>query len=154
MECVDQGALSPLQAIEAIAFSPALSDPEKVQRIQDVLTAGAPDAAPSRPSCSPSRRRCWVQTMMGVYYEGLAARSRKLHNRVARLVMVLAFQGDETSALLAALRHYQAQAGHVLPTAPVDFLTPAENSTPSLTTQACCESRSIKRSSLSKPRRP
>ena len=42
VECVDQGALSPLQAIETIAFSPALSDPEKVQRIQDVLTNGSP----------------------------------------------------------------------------------------------------------------
>jgi hypothetical protein len=30
VECVAHGALSPLQTIEAIAFSPALSDPEKV----------------------------------------------------------------------------------------------------------------------------
>ena len=126
VECVDQGALSPLQAIEAIAFSPALSDPEKVQRIQDVLTAGSPQRGAVQAQLLSFKAQVLGADDDGVYYEGLAARSRKLHNRVARLVMVLAFQGDETSALLAALRHYQAQAGHVLPTAPVDFLTPAE----------------------------
>ena len=39
--CVDQGAVSPLQAIETIAFHAALSDTEKVQRIQEVLTDGS-----------------------------------------------------------------------------------------------------------------
>ena len=38
--CVDQGAVSPLQTIEAIAFNTALSDTEKVQHIQAVLTDG------------------------------------------------------------------------------------------------------------------
>jgi len=126
VECVDQGALSPLQAIEAIACRPALSDPAKVQRLQDVLTAGSPQ----RGAVQAPRLSCKAQVLGadddGVYYEGLAARSRKLHNRGAKLVMVLALQGDETSALLTALGHYQAHAGQVLPTAPVDFLTPAE----------------------------
>ena len=126
VECVDQGALSPLQAIEAIAFSPALSDPEKVQRIQDVLTAGSPQRGAVQAQLLSFKAQVLGADDDGVYYEGLAARSRKLHNRVAKLVMVLAFQGDETSALLTALRHYQVQAGQVLPTAPVDFLTPAE----------------------------
>ncbi len=126
VECVDQGALSPLQAIEAIACSPALSDPEKVQRIQGVLTAGSPQRGAVQAHLLSFQAQVLGTDDDGVYYEGLAARSRKLHNRVAKLVMVLAFQGDETSALLAALRHSQAQAGHVLPTAPVDFLTPAE----------------------------
>ncbi len=126
VECVDQGALSPLQAIEAIAFSPALSDPEKVQRIQDVLTAGSPQRGAVQAQLLSFKAQVLEADDEGVYYEGLAARSRKLQNRVAKLVKVLAFQGDETSALLAALRHYQAQDNPGLPTAPVDFLTPAE----------------------------
>lgn len=35
---MDQGVLNPLSTIEAIAFSNELSDTEKVQQIQDVLT--------------------------------------------------------------------------------------------------------------------
>jgi len=126
VECVDQGAVSPLQAIEAIAFSPALSDPDKVQRIQDVLTAGSSQRGAVQAQLLSFKAQVLGADDDGGYYEGLAARSRKLHNRVAKLVMVLALQGDETSALLTALRHSQAQAGQVLPIAPVDFLTPAE----------------------------
>jgi len=90
------------------------------------LTAGSPQ----RGAVQAQRLSCKAQVLGadddGVYYEGLAARSRKLHNRGAKLVMVLALQGDETSALLTALGHYQAHAGQVLPTAPGDFLPPAE----------------------------
>ena len=42
VDCVDDGAISPLNAIEAIAFSSEMSDAEKVQCIQDVLRDKSP----------------------------------------------------------------------------------------------------------------
>jgi Tn3 transposase DDE domain len=45
---------------------------------------------------------------------------------VAELVTVLAFQGDASSPLLAALQQYQAKDGQVTQTAPVEFLDPQE----------------------------
>lgn len=56
----------------------------------------------------------------------LATRSRKLQNRVAEIVNVLTFQGDETSELMAAIAHYKAKDGQVAQTAPLGFLEPQE----------------------------
>jgi len=126
VECVDHGAISPLNAIEAIAFSGDLSDPEKVQRIQAVLT----DRSPQRQTAQAHLHALQTQTQREAGdaddYAVLAAQSRKLQHRVAEMIKVLAFQGDVQSPLLVALQHYQAKEGQVTQTAPVEFLDPQE----------------------------
>ena len=126
VECVDHGAISPLNAIEAIAFSGDLSDPEKVQRIQAVLT----DRSPQRQTAQAHLHALQTQTQREAGdaddYAVLAAQSWKLQHRVAEMIKVLAFQGDVQSPLLVALQHYQAKEGQVTQTAPVEFLDPQE----------------------------
>jgi hypothetical protein len=60
------------------------------------------------------------------YYNALAKQSRKLQNRVAEIVKALAFQGDETSTLMAAIQHYKAKDGQITQSAPLEFLDPQE----------------------------
>ena len=119
-------ALEPLKAIEAIAFSSELSDTEKVQSIQNVLTNG-----------NPQRHEVWEQLTViktqaqreeddADYYEVLAKQSRKLHNRLAEIVKLLTFSGDETSTLMNAIGHYKAKDGAIMSTAPLGFLEPIE----------------------------
>ena len=123
---VDHAALSPLRTIETIAFSLEWSDAEKVQRIQEVLT----DRSAQRHTVQAQLHTFQIQTQGEAedadYYAVLAAQSRKLQNRVTDLVKVLAFQGEETSDLMAAIAHYKAKDGQVMQTAPVDFLKPQE----------------------------
>jgi TnpA family transposase len=126
VECVDHGAISPLNAIEAIAFSGDLSDPEKVQRIQAVLTDRSPQRQTAQAHLHALQTQAQREAGDADYYAVLVAQSRKLQNRVADLVKVLAFQGDAQSPLLVALQHYQAKEGQVTQTAPVEFLDPQE----------------------------
>jgi hypothetical protein len=74
VECVDQGAFSPLARLEAIAFLPSLSDAEKVPGIQvDGLRAGRPHHCPtrgrgvSRPAARGGSRRVGRVRRPGTY---------------------------------------------------------------------------------------
>lgn len=123
--CVDHGAVSPLQTIEAIAFNTALSDSEKVQHIQAVLT----DGKVQRHAAQAQLVSFKTSTQDGSdteYYHALATQSRKLQNRVAEIVKAVAFQGDDTSDLMAAIQHYKAKDGQITQTAPLEFLEPQE----------------------------
>jgi len=126
VDCVDQGAFSPLRTIEAIAFSHELSDTAKVQRIQHVLT----DESPPRHAAQEQRISLQTQAQREADDadddEVLAAQSRKLPTRVAEIIKVLAFQGAETSALMAAIQPYKATDGAVPQMTPVGFLEPQE----------------------------
>ena len=64
--------------------------------------------------------------MTPIIMSALATQSRKLQNRVAEIVKALAFQGDETSDLMAATPALQSKDGQITQTAPVDFLDPQE----------------------------
>ena len=123
---VDQGAFSPLAAIEAIAFSEQLSDPDKVRQIQAVLSEGED----TRRAAEAHLRQVQHHTQHGSedadYYEVLASKSVKLQNRVADIVKELDFQGDETGALLDAMQSYQTKDGVIRQTAPLGFLEPPE----------------------------
>src|SRR5574341_109377 len=123
--CVDHGAVSPLQTIEAIAFNTALSDSEKVQHIQAVLTEGKAQRHAAQEQLVSFK----TSTQDGSdteYYRALATQSRKLQNRVAAIVKAVAFQGDDTSDLMAAIQHYKAKDGQITQTAPLEFLDPQE----------------------------
>ena len=126
VDCVDSGAITPMNAIENIAFSEELSDTEKVLSIQDVLT----DKKTQRDAAFEKLAAIGTQTMREVadadYYEMLAAQSRKLQNRVAEIVKGLDFQGEMTSDLMAAISHYKAEDGGIGQTAPLGFLDPIE----------------------------
>jgi TnpA family transposase len=123
---VDHGAFSPLNAIEAIAFSAEFSDTEKVQRIQEVLTDGSPQRHAAQEQPLSFQTQAQREADEADYYDVLAAQSRKLQNRVAEIVKVLALQDDETSALMAAMQYYKAKGGQIMQTAPVGFLAPQE----------------------------
>ena len=123
---VDQGAFSPLTAIEAIAFSAALSDTEKVECIQEVLTDGSRQRGAAQEQLISFKTQVLREANDTAYDDVLATQSRKLHNRVAAIVKVLTFHGDETSALMAAIAHSKAKDGQVTQPAPVGFLEPQE----------------------------
>lgn len=122
----DKGAFSPLNAIEAIVFDPSLSDPEKVQNIQHILTKGSSERDTAREQFVAFKAQTQRQVTNADYYDVLASQSRKLQNRVAEIVKALAFAGDETSDLMVAMQHYQAKDGQITQAAPLGFLEPGE----------------------------
>jgi TnpA family transposase len=123
---IDQGALSPLQAIEAIAFGSELTDTEKVQGIQKVLTDGKSQRQKAKEEVVSFKTQAERDAADADYYDVLAKQSRKLQNRVVDIVKALAFQGDETSDLMHAIQQYKAKDGHVTQTSPLGFLEPPE----------------------------
>ena len=126
VNCVDSGALEPLKAIEAIAFSEELSDHEKVQRIQDVLTDKSQKRHAAFEQLTAIKTQAQREAEEADYYKVLAAQSRKLQNRLAGIVKHLDFIGDETSKLMAAIEHYKAFDGAIAQTGPFCFLEPIE----------------------------
>lgn len=126
VDTVDRGALNPLQAIETIAFGSTLSDTEKVQRIQQVLTQGSAQRRAAQDQLSTFKTQAERAANDADYYDVLTAESRKLQNRVADIVKALAFQGDTNSDLLVAMHHYQAKDGQITTGVPLEFLEPQE----------------------------
>ncbi|MBI1928948.1 Tn3 family transposase [Candidatus Poribacteria bacterium] len=126
VDCVDSGAISPLKAIEAIAFSDELSDTQKVERIQKVLTDKSPQRNAAFEQLTSLKMQVQREADDANYYMVLAAQSRKLQNRLAELVKRLDFQGDETCELMVAIEHYKAFDGAITQTAPLCFLEPIE----------------------------
>ena len=126
IDSVDRGAMSPLKIIEAIAFGAELSDTEKVQRIQEVLTQGSSQRNAAQEQLTTFKTRAEREANDADYYDVLAAESRKLQNRVADIVKALAFQGDESSHLMMAIQHYKAKDGQITTGAPLGFLEPQE----------------------------
>lgn len=125
MNCVDQGAFSPLAAIEALAFSLGLSDAEKVRRIQEVLTQGAAPRHAAQAHLVHLREHMHATADAG-YYAVLAAKSVKLQNRVADIVKHVELEGGAQVPLLTAIQQYKQRDGVVSPTAPLAFLTDEE----------------------------
>ena len=123
---MEHAALSPLRTIETIALSLEWSDAEQVQRIQEVLT----DRSAQRHTVQTQLHTFQAQTQgeaEDADYDAVrAAQSRKLQNRLTNLVRVLAFQGEETSALMVAIVHYKTKEGQITQIAPLDFLEPQE----------------------------
>jgi hypothetical protein len=126
VDCVDSGALGPLKSIEAIVFSSELSDTEKVKRIQNVLTDKSQQRNAAVEQLTTVKRQVECEVRDADYYEVLTKQSRKLQNRLAEMVKLIAFSGNETSELMAAIGHYKAQDGAITPTAPLGFLEPIE----------------------------
>jgi len=124
--CVDSGTLEPLKAIENIAFSEELVDNEKVQRIQEVLIAHTPQRNAAFEQMNAIKTQIQREAEDADYYEVLAKQSRKLHNRLAEMVKLLTFSGDETSTLMTAIGHYKANDGVITQMAPLGFLEPIE----------------------------
>ncbi len=83
VSCVDSGAFSPLKTIENIAFNEQLKDHEKVQRIQDVLIARAPQRNLALEQLTVIKTKAQREASDADYYEVLAKQSRKLQNRLA-----------------------------------------------------------------------
>ena len=126
VDCIDQGARHPLSTIETIAFSQELSDTEKVKGIQEVLRIKSPQRNAAFEQLDSFKMQAQREANEADYYEVLAAQSRKLQNRLADLVKVLAFSGDETSELMTAIGHYKAFDGVITQKAPLGFLEPIE----------------------------
>ncbi len=126
VNCVDQGAVSPLSAIESIAFSPDLSDQEKIQHIQDIFSNGSSQRQAVQEQLEKFKAKAESADDDVDYYEVLAEQSRKLQNRAAEIVRSLTFQGDKTSELMAAIEYFKASNGRIAQTAPLGFLTPKE----------------------------
>jgi len=123
---VDQGVFNPLQAIEIVVCHSELSDHEKVQRIQEVLTTGSPQRQTAEEQLASFKAQTQHEADEAGYYAALTAQSRKLQSRVAGMVKVVTFQGDDASELMAAIHHYQAKDGQVTQSAPLGFLESEE----------------------------
>jgi TnpA family transposase len=126
VEGVGQGVLSPLAEIEAIAFCEQLYDTEKVRHIQAVLSQGQDQRRTVAAHLEQAKQQAQDGIEDADYYEVLASKSIKLQNRVADIVKELEFQGDDNVALLTAIQHYQHKSGAISQTAPVGFLSDAE----------------------------
>jgi TnpA family transposase len=122
INCVDQGAVSPLSAIELIAFSPDLSDMEKILRIQEILSNGGVQRSTVQQQIEHFKAQAQSAADDVDYYDVLAEQLRKLQNRVAGIVKSIAFEGDKASELMIAIQHYKANEGRITQTAPLEFL--------------------------------
>ena len=126
VECVDSGAISPLNAIETIAFNEQMSDTEKVLSIQDVLTNKSSQREAAKKQLTAIKTQAQRDVEEADYYRVLAAQSRKMQNRLAEIVKCLDFMGDQTCDLMAAIQYYKERDGAIAQNAPLGFLEPAE----------------------------
>lgn len=122
VDCVARGAVRPLDTIETIAFNPELSAQEKVERIQAVLTTERHPRAAAHAHLATFQTQAQRDSEDADYYEVLNQQSRRLQNRLAEVLKVVQFTGDETSPLLTTLQYYCTKDGMVTQTAPVQFL--------------------------------
>jgi len=125
-ECVEHGALRPLTTIETLAFRPDLTAQEKVERIQAVFTTDRQPRVEAQAQLATFHTQVQRDARDADYYEVLSQQSRRLQNRLADILKVMPFAGDETSPLMAALQYYRAKDGVILQSAPVDFLDEQE----------------------------
>lgn len=153
VNAVDQGAFSPLSAIETIAFSDELSDTEKVQRIQNLLTSRSSQRQSAQKQLVSFKAQTQRDAHDADYYDVLAKTSRKLQNRVAEIVKVLAFEGDETSDLMAAIDTIRPKTVRLLRARRCVFWTPRSNKRFSMmpARSGCHSTRRYSLSRLPKP---
>lgn len=123
---VDHGWGTPLETIETLAFDPQFSAVDKVGQIQAVLTEGRAARTAAADSLHQLREHVAEDAEDADYYDILMGQSLRLQNRVADIIKEVDFQGEETTALMEALRHYQAKGGVISQGAPLDFLPEAE----------------------------
>jgi TnpA family transposase len=126
VEQVDSGAITPMNAIETIAFSEAMSDTEKVERIQDVLTDNKTQRDAACQQLTAMKNQAQRDGTDADYYQVLAAQSRKLQNRVSEMIKSLSFEGERKSGLMVAIQYYKEEDGGIGQTAPLGFLEPTE----------------------------
>ena len=123
---IDHGWGTPLETMETLAFAPPLSAVDKVGQIQAVCTDGRAARTAATDSLHQLRESVAEDVEDADYSDVLTAQSLRLQNRVADIIKEVDFQGEETTALMEALRHYQAQGGVISQGAPLDFLPEAE----------------------------
>lgn len=126
VDSVEHGAFQPLETIETIAFSPEFSVQEKVERIQAVFTTGRQPRAKAQEQLATFQTQAHRDAEDADYYEVLNQQSRRLQNRLADIMKVIPFEGDESTLLMSALQHYKDKDGAITQTAPVDFLDEPE----------------------------
>jgi hypothetical protein len=126
VESVDSGAISPLNTIQTIAFSEQMSDTEKVERIQGVLTDNKTQREAACQKLSAIKKEAQQDGTDADYYQVLSARSRKLQNRVSEMIKLLAFEGERKSKLMVAIQYYKEENGGIGVSAPLGFLEPTE----------------------------
>jgi len=123
-ESVHAHALDPLAEISEVAFADELPAPDKVQRIQAILSnkcqerqSVADEVAHIEAQPEPSRED-------DAWFTILETRSKKLQNRASEIVKSVEFQGD--LALLEAIAHLRDKPGTIGQEPPLGFLSPAE----------------------------
>jgi hypothetical protein len=78
VEQVDSGAITPMKAIETIAFSEAMSDTEKVKSIQDVLTDNKTQRDAACQKLNDMKMQAQRDVTDADYYQVLASQSSDL----------------------------------------------------------------------------
>ncbi len=76
-----------------------------------MLTNGSPQRHAAFEQLTAIKTQAQREADDADYYEVLAKQSRKLQNRLAEIVKLLTFSGNETSELMAAIGHYKTKDG-------------------------------------------
>jgi hypothetical protein len=121
------GAFTPLAEVEALAFRSDLSDGEKVQRIQQLLTLGSEDRVAAVENLD-NIKKLSDRPDEADFYDILQSKSVKLQNRVAEIVKHIVLEGELDSPLLSAIRNYKRCNGAVTQSAPAESRHLQENS--------------------------
>ena len=117
---INSNWLSLVSEIQTVIQDEALTDAEKVNRIEALLPKDQQDLI-------NLRDKLVTQLNEDDYYQILEARSLRLQNRVSPILKVLTFQCEPAAqGLLAALNHFRNNDGRIDKTAPVSFLTEEE----------------------------
>ena len=114
-------AFDPLAAIEQIAFCSHMSDPEKVDDIQKVLTTGKTKRTAVEECVKKLGANAEAPENAG-YYNVLESKSLKLQNRVAELIKEVDFETSDSPALMEAVDYFKDKGGHLGQSAPTRFL--------------------------------
>ena len=121
VDTVEQTVCQALVPIEQIAFEAALSDTEKVRRIQGLLRQRTTERQALQRQITQWKEEWPSDREALAYYDVLERKSVKLQNKVAEIIRQVRFQGTE-DPLLEAVRYYQTKEGQLTATAPTAFL--------------------------------
>jgi hypothetical protein len=125
VKSAERGAFTPLAEVEALAFRSDLSDSEKIQCIQQLLTLGFEDRVAAVEKLDNFRELSHRPDDAG-FYDILESKSVKLQNRVAEIVKHIVLEGELDSPLSSAIRNYKRCGGAITQSAPAEFLSEQE----------------------------
>jgi TnpA family transposase len=117
-----------LKEVKTILSSLTLSDTEKIQALQQLLTSNTETTEKDLETKAAQLQNENKRILKGEdYYDFLETQSLKLQNRVSEIVKQIIFNTNDSNAhIVTAIRHFTQKDGDIGNGAPLDFLKPEE----------------------------